>query len=253
MTIAHPLKKESELIKSINEMVFSGLNQIRLDEILAEAKKMQDMGGSYYISAKRVMGMVAALRGNVEEADIQFKAAIAHGGKSFETLKDYAIALWNLRQIMRNLKILDELAESLPDDPEIIRTAIRNHWAAYDVEGVRKLLQQAEILNLPDDEVMLELRSNLDLDLISTLLTEAGATWKQVCSRIELTSNVLNKLGLYSPRMKSKIIDGLVFHEYLLFANLDSVMRAEDAINDAIANMSFSPADRVIYFSCAQA
>lgn len=251
MANAHPLKKEDELIASINGMVLGGIDHDRLDEILAEAKKMQAIGSSYYVPAKRVMGMVAAMQGDVVEVDIQFKAAIASGGESIETRLAYAVALWNLRKIMRNLEILDRLVEESPDDPELIRTAIHNHWTAYDIEGVRRLLQLAEKLNLPDDKLILEAKNNLNLK--SNVLTEAGATWKQVCERIELASDVLNKLGLYSPQMRSSISDGIVFHEYELMADLDSVMRAEGAINDAIANMPFSPADRILYFSCARA
>lgn len=250
MTDALPRSKETELIDSINEMVESGLNQERLNEIFASAKKMQDIGGPYYVSGKRVMGMIAALRGDADQVDYQFKAAIASGGESVETLSAFAIALWNLRKLRRNLEILDGLVERCPDDPELIRTAIHNHWAAYDVEGVRRLLQVAEKLNLPEDKLMLDAKNRSDS--ISKILTEADATWEQVCSRIELTSAVLNKLGIYSPGMRSTENDGIVLHEYSLVTDLDNVMRAEDAINDAIANEPFSPADRILYFSCAQ-
>lgn len=247
------LSKESELIKSINMMVNTGIDQNRLDEILVEAKKLQGFSGSYYVSAKRVMGMVAALRGDTAETEKQFKAAIAHGGESDETLSDYAIALWNLRQIRRSLKILDGLVDRSPDNPNLIRTAIDNHWAAYDVEGVRRLMQIAVKLNLSVDEIMSEMKSKFDLDVASNLLREAGATWEQACERIELSSDVLNKLGIYSTGINSTIIDGIVSNNYLLSTDLDNVMRAEDAINDAIANVPYSPADRVIYFSCSRA
>lgn len=253
MTNKHPLSKETEFIESINAMVESGIDQDRLEEILAEAKKMQGIGGSYYVSAKRIMGMIASLRGDVVETDHQFKAAIAHGGESIETLNDYSIALWNLRKIRRNLELLDTLVERAPDNPQLIQTAIRNHWAAYDVEGVRRLLKQAEKLNLPEDKLVSELVEEFDLDTVSKLLKEAEATWEQVCARIEFASGVLNKLGIYSPAMRSAMTDGIVSHSYLLVTDLEGVMRAEDAINDAIANEPFSPADRVIYFSCARA
>jgi hypothetical protein len=45
----------------------------------------------------------------------------------------------------------------------------------------------------------------------------------------------------------------VVFHEYILATDLDNVMKAEDAINEAVANMPFSPADQVLYFTCSQA
>jgi len=249
----HPLSKESELIEAINAMVESGVDQNRLEEILAEAKKMQGIGGSYYVSAKRVMGMVAAMRGDVTETDNQFNAAITHGGETIETLTDYAISLWNLREIRRNLELLDTLLERAPDNPQLIQTAIHNHWAAYDIDGVRSLFKQAEKLKLSEDKFVSELTEKFDLDTVSNLLKEAGATWQQVCARIELTSRVLNKLGIYSPAMHSDVTDGIVSHSYLLATNLENVMRAEDAINEAIANEPFSPADRVIYFSCARA
>ena len=249
--VSHALKKEDALIASINEMLLKGGDRDHLDEILLEAKKMQEIGSIYYAPAKRIMGMIAAMRGDVAETDSQFKAAIAHGGESYETLSAYAVALWNLRQIRRNLIILDGLIEKVQDNPDLIRSAIHNHLAAYDVDGVRKLLQLAEKLKLTEDELMQEIK--IKMDETSNFLAESGVAWEQICERIELTANVLNKLGLYSPTMKTSFNDGVVFHEYILATDLDNVMKAEDAINEAVANMPFSPADQVLYFTCSQA
>lgn len=250
MTNAHPQKKENELIDSINAMVAVGVDHDRLNEILVQARKMQEIGGPYYVPAKRVMGMAAALKGDLAGVDSQFNAAIAHGGRSIEILKDYSVALWNLHQVSRQLELMEELVELSPNDPEIILNAIHSYLTAYNVDGMRRMLKKADQLNLSENELVLKAKSNIDA--ISSLLNDAGATWEQVSARIELTSNTLNNLGLYCPAMRTEIIDDAVFIEYRLSTDIDNVVRAEDAINNAIANMQFSPADQVTYFSCAQ-
>jgi len=251
MLSAIPNKKETELINSINQMVRSGIDRQRLEEIRFSAKKMQDMGGSYYSAAKRILGMAAALIGDVNECEVQFNAAFRHSGRTVDLLKAYSVSLWNLRQIRRNLEIVDELFELSPDNPEFVKTAIHHHWAAFDVEGTKRYIIHAEKLKLPLESLMTTFP--ISLELISKILEDTGSTWEQVCERVELTSNVLNRLGLHSTGIDSTLVDGIVLHDYKIVANVDSVIQAEDEMNDAIANMPFSPADKAIYFSCSAA
>lgn len=247
----HPVAKESKLIDSINQMVVNGIDQARLEEIKFEAKKFQGYGGAYYVAAKRVLGMVATLERDLAECERQFNAAFAHEGRSPDLLKDYATSLWNLHQFRRNLEIVDEVAELVPDDPEVIKTAIYNHWAAFDVDGVRKLLKHFHKLKLPLEDSRIP--SEASLDLVSEIFAETGSTWEQFCERVEQTAAVIDGLGLETETSSANIIDGIVFFEYKLHADLDHVMSAEGAINEAVANLPYSPADRAIYFTCSAA
>lgn len=45
--------------------------------------------------------------------------------------------------------------------------------------------------------------------------------------------------------------DGILMYQFLLDTDVETAARAESLMLDAIAEQSFAPADKVMYFSCA--
>lgn len=250
MSDSQPNRKANQLRNTINEIVGKRIDQERLNEVMIEAKKMQDIGGQFYSDAKCIMGMIAALRGNVEDCDKQYKAAIFHSGRTIEILSDYATSLWNLHQISRHFELLNELMELVPDDPELVKSALHNRCAVFDLERIYELQRKADKLKIPLDRSIE--KSIESLDSVKLILDRNGATWEHLCDRIELTTSVLNGLAIHFPTVATNIFDDVILYEYNLATDVDEVIRAEEAVNEAISNCSYSPADSAMYVTCAK-
>lgn len=245
MTAALPQDKANELIHFINTMLLDGVDHARLNDIRNEADKLENFGA--YVAAKRVKGMIAALCGDIKEVDRQFNAAVMASGKESVVLFDYATALGNIHYHVRAIDVIDEAINRAPDDLHALHLAIKIHTDAFDVDGVRNIMDQLEKLGQPNTDPMLTVK----LNAIEGILSAHGTSWRQVSERIELVANTLHKLGL-TPRICSEMLsDGVLLYEFNLDADVATVIAAENAVHEAIANKPFSTADQAIAFSCA--
>ena len=245
MTAPTPLAKANKLIESINEMLFDGVNNERLEEIIADTTRMKVIG--QYSDAYNVLGMIAALRGDSTEVDRLFEAAMRSGGREPWTLGNYAAALNNLDRNADAVKIIDEVVEMTPDNLSAIKIAVKFHREAFDIDGTRELMARCKALGTSIDDF----ESGYDLNETEALMKEHNVTWRDMASRVTLASAALHQFGL-SPRFsRVRIEDGILVHEFKIDKNVEVVTLAENAMNDAIAENHYSPVDTFLYFSCS--
>ncbi len=247
MTAPTPARKASELIESINEMVDGGVNENRLAEIVAAAKKMKEIG--QYTDSCVVLGMIAAIQGNHSEVDRLFNAAIHHHGRDTWVLTNYAAALSNLNRRAEAIRFIDEAVSLSPTDIYLLRTAVEFHRDAFDIEGARNLIDRYEALGMkfPDKQI------ERDMALLAELMAEHNISWTDMSSRVELASSVLRQMGLPALRRRELFDDGIMVLEFQINSDVESISRAENALNDAIAEIPYSPIDDCLYLTCATA
>lgn len=246
MTAPIAQKKASELIKQLNEMLHTGVNEEVLEEVVGAANKLKSIG--MYSDACNVLGMVAALRMNIEEVDKFFNAAIRNSGRNIMTLLNYAVALSNAYQYQRAIEIVDEVVDMAPDDLSIIREAIDLHVNGFDAAGIRRLTDMLHRLGGEADYAILAEK----IAEYEAAFSAAHTTWELVADRIGLAASAVSKLGK-RPVADSYIYDGVVLFRFILDATVDQVNKAESLMVEALANEQFTSADRAIYFSCAVA
>lgn len=245
MTAPTPQRKANELIDSINEMLFGELNNERIEEIVATAEKMKSAG--LYTDGCNVLGMIAALRGDLDEVNRIFNAAIRHGGREPFTLINYAAALNNLDQHCDAISTIDEVVEMVPDDLIVIKEAIKFHRDAFDIKGARELIVRCEALGQP----FVDPEFDCYLDEAESLMIEHNVAWRDMASRISLASNALHRLGVIPRFSRGRVEDGILIHEFGIDEDVELVSRAENAMNDAIAEDHYSPIDTFLYFTCS--
>jgi hypothetical protein len=246
MTAPIAQTKATLFIDSLNEMLKSGVDDARLQEIEDEAIKMKSYG--LLTDAYNVLGMVSALRMDVQEVDKYFNAAMKHTGREIDTLVNYAVALNNAYQSCRAIEIIGEALEGAPGDAGVIKRAIGLHVIAFDVEGIRKLTDELSRLG-----------ESLDEDIPFDELVEyeaafiaADTTWQEVADRIGIAASAVSEVVNW-PSTDIDIHDGVVLFRFVLDATVEEAYKAESAMIDAIAAQPFTAADRVIYFSCGVA
>ncbi|CAG9932222.1 hypothetical protein [Candidatus Nitrotoga arctica] len=240
-----PKKKVDELIESINEMILNGLNNDRIEEIIADAEKLKIQGKSS--DSYTVRGMIAALRGDANETDRLFTAALHIGGRNPATLSNYAAALCNLGKHTASTRIIDEALALDGNNLTYIKQAIKFHLVAFDIEATRKLLKRCETLGQPIQDFKME----IEMTTNEAMLAEHNAAWQDAASRIELASGVLHKLNFNSRKRKIFPFDGILLYEFQLDADIDTIAQVESAISDAIAEMPYSPVDNFLCITCS--
>lgn len=245
MTAPTPLEKGMALIKEINAMVRNGVDHGRLNEIEIEAKKLES---SNFVSAKRVLGVIAGMRGDINEIEKQFKAALNAGGWEAVTVTNYATALSNTGNLIDAMKLIDEAVNACPMNTEIITKAVSIHATAYDQDGTERHLEALHRLGCELDfaEKIMHVTATANEIIIS-----AGATVEQACERIRLAMRaIIGACGIL-PDMEALIHDGVLMQQFMLDTDAETAMQAESAMLNAIADQPFTPVDNVMYFSCA--
>ena len=82
------------------------------------------------------------------------------------------------------------------------------------------------------------------------LLEGAGASWREVSARIELASSVLLSLGVRTSSITESFSESAALLEFNIRGDVDLAMRAEEAIHRAVADQPYSPADKMLAFTC---
>lgn len=243
MTAPIAQTKATTLITSLNEMLKSGVDDARLEEIEVEALKMKSYG--LLTDAYNVLGMVSALRMDVQGVDRYFEAATRHAGRDSATLMNYAVALNNAYQSSRAIDIIDEAVEIAPGDVGMIKKAISLHASAFDVEGIHKL---TDGLSRCGEAVDMEVPLDVLEEYVSAF-TAAGTTWKDVSDRIGVAASAVSSV-VNRPSTEIDIHDGVVLFKFVVDATNEKAFAAESAMIDALANLPFDSSDRAVYFSC---
>lgn len=253
MTAPIAQTKAEGLIQSLNEMLHTGVDDLRLSEIESEADKMKSYG--MLSDAYNVLGMVSSLRMDIKEVDRYFNAAIKHTGRDIDTLMNYAVALANAYQYRRAVEIVDEVLESAPGDAGVIRKAIDLHANSFDVEGARRLVDKlSQLGECSDNPITLgEHTDNLvpldELDRYKEAFSAADTSWESVADRVGVAASAVTSV-VKRPTVESAVHDGVVLFRFIVDATVEDAFRAESTMIETLANQQFSPADRVIYFSC---
>jgi hypothetical protein len=243
MTAPTPLEKADELIDSINGVIAGHIGYDSLERISAEAEKLEQVN---YVAAKRVMGMIAATRGNIEEMERQFAAAIKAGGIDPLTYSNYASALANVGNMLHAVRVSDEMVAQTPDDLSAIRQAISLHFDAYDVEGTRHLIKLLEKLDGSKEDIP----TNQNMNEITEILNAAQTNWEEISERIRIATTAIAKQGKARRGQLIRLHSGRILYKFMFDENVEAIFKIESAMIDAISDEQFSPADRVIFFSC---
>lgn len=241
MTIA-TREKATTLINTINAMVADGVDQTKLIDVRAEAQKLEDCG--MFVAAKRVKGMIAALEWDIENVHSQFLAAVRASGKEFYTCANYASALSNIGDLEGAVEWIDHVVEIAPDNPSVIKEAIRMHLETFDVLGAEKLILQLEKLGS-------HLDAERELADKKAILDASGVKWIEIAERVKLASSLISAQDNVAPRgRRTYLHDGGVFLKFVLHSNVEDAFAAESRMLTALADIPFSNVDKLLYLSC---
>lgn len=108
-------------------------------------------------------------------------------------------------------------------------------------------------ITLPDVQQRHPELSSLSMQNMERLrqaLLMSGATWEQVAQRFGIAARAIGTQVKSISWVNVHFTAGVALVEFAVASDLEVVMRAESAMQDAIASQSFSPADRALYFSC---
>jgi len=242
-----PLPKTNQLVQEINAMILHPRNEARLEEICAEAKRLEQV--SYY-QAKQIEGMVAGMRGDSKTTRTKFNAALISSGNDFTVRVNFAQALANLHCVREAAEHIRAAVELAPDNIEVVLLALNIHRRCFDIEMSEHFFTRMSQLGaeekIPSDTRVFidEERDKLDL---------AGTTWQEVSERIEQAAEVLFARGLTSSGYETTFTDSGVLFGFFIFGDATTVADAERAIHEKIAALPFSKADLLISFCCMPA
>lgn len=242
-----PLEKVSELVKTINDMVANGVDTSELNEIRAQAKKLESIG--MYVAAKRVNGMISALEWDFDGVNAEFNAAIRASGNSDEIVfSNYASALSNIGDYSSAIKAIDKAIELSPDNINLLNTAIEIHFDAFDTVGARNLLARLEKLGAHS-------KYQPKIDEIEHSMDKAGVTWEECADRILFASFQLSQQEGLLPRGRQIALDDdvMLYSFRIDSQSPENLAQAEYALINAIADVPYSPIDRFLYLSCEPA
>lgn len=242
----HPQEKASVLIEEINAMINSdACDEARIVAIEQEAQSIANAGCFY--QAKQVLGMIAGMRGDVQGVRQQFEAAMRASGNDILVRLNFARALSNVQQIREAICQIDEVVSFAPDDVDVLLMALDIHQKAYDVSEAEMLIERISRLGMkhliPEETID-------KLDGLADLLENNGVSWESVTDRIELATSVLLKSGRHIKYAVETSFGDCILMDFFVEGDEGTVACSEHAIHSAIANQSYSPADRIISFSC---
>lgn len=243
MTAPTPAQKANTLILEINEMLNTGVDFERLNEIEFEARRIQDYD---YGSAKRLLGVIAGMRRDKDEINSQFNAAIRSGGRHPAVLLNFATALASVGEVLRAIEIIDEVVEQSEGDAFVLDRAINIHLEGFDVDGAENLIPKIIRLGIDYDfEVVLESIKN-----IRDIFAKTGADWNVAASRIKVAFDALLPETRNIRRIDLCFHEGTILNNFVIDDDVEKIMRAESMMNDAIASQPYDPVDSAIYFAC---
>lgn len=242
-----PLEIASKLIDEINGMVVGGVDVARLQIVREEADKLE---GANYVAGKRVKGMIAALDFDREAVDQEFNAAVQASGGDLLVYINYAAALANIHAYVPAVEMIDAALGYAQGDAAVVREAMILHMDASDVSGAESLMRT---LHSMDAICVDELKYwQVNLEMLSAALEDAGVTWQEVSERILFASNILINSGFAPLGRDIHIDEDGIFYRFALVGSPSDIACATSKMLDGIADESFAAPDRVISFSCEQ-
>lgn len=246
MSIMLPLEKSSVLLDEINSYISSKeLDEGRLRAIQDEIEVIQQAG--HFYEAKQLLGMVAALRGDVESAKRSFQAAKSASGGHPVVVSNFAQALGNLHMYEDAIVEMQQALIKCPDDLNILSLALKIFVDSYHIEEAFEVKKKIELLDAHN-----LIRDDLESELITKkeLMSLAGATPEMVTSRIGLASKVIRDNKVRYLNVLESVCGDCMLFEYELTVDQTASALIEDKIHSAISSQAYSPADSFIAFSC---
>lgn len=244
MITPKPASKANALVDEINRMIDGGINNQRLNEIEDEANNIQQYD---FVSAKRLLGVIAGMRRDRIAIDTQFNAALKSGGRDPVVLTNYATALANVGEVMRAMSLIDEAVSYSEGDAFVLDRAINIHIEGFDVDGAEALIDKIEKIGVEYDANDFK----MSILNIRDVFNKTGADSAMAAGRVRVAfDSILNEThGL--KRIDLSIHDGTIFNRFIINDDMEKVLAAESAMLDAIASQPYLPVDNAIYFSCA--
>lgn len=246
--MAVALPKFSNLIKRMNQLVGAGgLDEFTIASIQADAKKLANAG--QYTDSQQILGILASLLGNEDEVKRRFESAIKNGGDEPDTLFNYLVSLSNIYVYKDAIALADRIIDCYRDDVESLRKLLEVYTFAYRFDKSDEILGKLLALGIPEDDKHLS-RVLSGVVEKQELVDKAGTTWEDVCERIRCAYSVVRSFNLSAPVVNESVCMDVVLLEFVVDADIDTLHNIENAINDKLASLPYTPADQILAFSC---
>ncbi len=244
--LPQPQTKADRLIRDINRMVLNGRDEVSMMRIRTDVVSLEKAS---YGDAKRVLGMLAALDGDLTAVETQFTAAIRHGANPNISHFNYATALSNLHYMIRAIEMVEKNLEFVENDPDYLETAFGIYGEAFHIDGMRKV--RAQLQKLDREDILGEMMLAKYESLVSLYDNHPDLNWITIAERIDMAAETIRDHGILIRRNTHFISDGSFYYSFELEADVDQVIQLEDEITERICEMPYSLVDDVICISCS--
>lgn len=240
-----PKTKHNEIVDAINVLGQEGYTELDIARINREIKSLEKAGN--FVGAKSAAGMLSALQGDIEATKANFKAAIAASGDQAPVLVNYGKALTNLLHYREAISAYTTALRIVPDQPELLHSALDLHLTAYDLQGATDLIGAMNKLKISIPEEVMDLYEELKGSGYSS-----GDRWNEFLDRVQLVGDVVLGKGLVWNKVQTFDLDGFSMFELTLpRATIEQLIKAENAIHLAIANSDYLAIDDQLTFGCS--
>lgn len=254
-TMPNLKSKSSELIERINRAIMElgeapekSLIDALVLNIEPEISKLEKAGRTY--EARQAQGMLAALKCDVVAVRRLFSAADRISGGLPDILYNYSHALNNLYLYREAKDVIERALDKCPSEPQYLKTAVETCYSLFDFAGARAFMEKLRLLG--KDACLSDGMASY-CDRKESLLIKSGADGKEARQRIELAVNVVHESEIHSVFLEEILNEDSILYRFGILADSDVAMKVEGAIQRAIANQPYSPADRLLAFSCVPA
>jgi tetratricopeptide (TPR) repeat protein len=239
-----PKKNYNDYLVILSQMTHGLIPVEHLDEFAAMAEKLP------YQEKKTILGAIAVIRHDPAEVDKQFRAAIADSGGEHIHVINYSLALSNLGKHQNAINVIDTLLTEDPSNVEYLNEAIKVYADGYYTTGLHSLIAIHDKLNV---KIKHRSKKMEMLPNIEQLMSNYGADWREISSRIEFATDLLRRKGLKIKAPSEYVDDEMIHYVFNIEADLDVVIEAENTLSDELASLPYSVADSVMSFTCRQA
>lgn len=194
-----------------------------------------------------LQGMIAGLKQDSQKVHQKFEAALRASGNDPAVLVNYVQALANLKELRDAVDLVDDISDHYPDDLSILELALRVYRDSFHVNGQRKIMDRLHLLGA-DSKIPDGLHSRVDR--LEWRMETAGANWEQVVERLKSAAQALHKINVVPLTIAEEFTEDGMYLEFEIRGDFGMAYEAEKTIHEAIANLPYSPADRLISFGC---
>lgn len=244
---ALPKSATDELVGELNQMLETGANDIRLQRIRRDAERLTEKPHTA-IDAHSILGMVAAMKGDRDGID-------RHFGIAFRASQDplvrynHALALCNIMHAEDGLRMILEVVERISPSPALYRQIVIVLTDFGDYECAIELSNKLKsLVGELDDDLIDKLETAKSRN---DLFISAGVTSLDYAKRLEFLAELLRREGMFVIREIAETIshEGTLT-EFIVRGTVERAAHLDSLIQNAIADLPFSPLDAVASFGC---